>query len=209
MKRIRLLSSIAALCIALGAAPAMAQEGTMPDWANKNGAFGLGANTTLGGVNGINLRTYIGPLFGLHLTLGFSWGNTTATQDNIETSTSSFRFQTGIYGSYKLAYWQRGHLSLLFGVDIVSLSNSVDVAGTTTDESGVDILLGLGFFGEWFPTQYLSLFAAAGFRIDFIGSDEVDGDSIINNEEGVDYSGAQIDMYGQLFGQAGFTVWFR
>lgn len=51
---------------------AVAQEGTAPDWANKAGAVGIGSNTTLGGTNGLNFRTYVSPLFGLQSTIGFN-----------------------------------------------------------------------------------------------------------------------------------------
>lgn len=210
---------IVAVSLALFSATAFAQEGTAPDWANKNGAVGLGANTTLGGVNGLEIRTYISPLFGLSATVGMYTGSQTTDPDgddnNQTDSATEFRF--GLYGSYKLAYWQRGHLSVIFGGDIVSLSTSTDYESSAmedVDASGTDILLGLGMQGEYFPTQYLSLHAEVGLQLDFIGPDEVTGsggygNSITNTADNTEYSGITVDISGDLWGAAGFTVWFN
>jgi hypothetical protein len=212
MKRIGLFSSIAALCITLLAGQALAQEGgTMPDWANKGGAFGIGGNTTLGGVNGLNIRTFVTPLFGISATIGFAIESTTTEVGDTKVDRSSTSFRVGLYGSYKLAYWQRGHLSVVFGVDLVTLSESEG----DNDASGTDVLIGLGLMGEWFPTQYLSLFLLVGLSIDFIGEDEVvgggggplgSGGSINPN---ADTSGFTMDLSAQPLGLAGFTVWFK
>ena len=187
------------------ASTAHAQEGSMPDWANKNGAFGIGANTTLGGSNGLNIRTYVTPQFGLHATIGFEL-ESIDVGDGAQTS-SETAFQIGLHGAYKLAYWQRGHLSAIFGVDVQTLSLSDEFMGTTSEASATDILIGVGAMGEWFPTQYLSLFLQVGLSLDFIGEDElVGGDQIVSNP---DQSGIILDLSAQPLGMAGFTVWFK
>lgn len=198
--------------IAATSSPVHAQEGgTMPDWANKNGGFGIGGNTTLGGVNGINIRTYVTPLFGLHATIGLETDSVSVDAAGTTVDNSVFSFRAGLYGSYKLAYWQRGHLSTIFGLDLVTLSQSTDQPGQpTVDQSGTDILIGLGLMGEWFPTQYLSLFLQVGLTLDFIGEDEVSGDGgnyQINPNPGV--SGIDLNLEAQPLGAAGFTVWFK
>ncbi|MCK5706843.1 MAG: hypothetical protein KAI43_04260 [Candidatus Aureabacteria bacterium] len=45
--------------------------GGLPDWANKSGAVGLGFDPSLGGINGLSVRTYVSPLFGIDAVLGF------------------------------------------------------------------------------------------------------------------------------------------
>lgn len=201
--------AIAALGVAATSSLAHAQEGTMPDWANKNGGFGIGGNTTLGGVNGLNIRTYVTPLFGLQATLGVERESVESDVAGATTDISLTSFRVGLYGSYKLAYWQRGHLSVIFGTDIVTLSQTTSVTGQPDiEQSGTDVLIGLGLMGEWFPTQYLSLFLQVGLTLDFIGEDEVGSGGIgIDPNPGV--SGIDLNLEAQPLGAAGFTVWFK
>lgn len=42
-------------------------QGGAPDWAEKTGAVGIGGNSSLGGTNGLEFRSYVSPLFGTHL----------------------------------------------------------------------------------------------------------------------------------------------
>lgn len=211
MKRVGLLTSVALFTVALLAGTATAQEGVSADWANKAGAVGIGGNTSLGGSNGLLIRTYVTPQLGLQLTFGFG---VLSQSDDSDTETSANYFDVGVYASYKLAYWQRGHLSLLFGFDIRTYSETVDVAGTNvSDDSAVDFLIGLGIMGEYFPTQYLSLFVSAGFLIDLMQEDELWDDATspagrdIVNAPG--NSGFAMNLSSDLFGAAGFTVWFK
>jgi len=44
---------------------------TPPGWADKRGAFGIGANSTLGGANGITTRLWTSGIFGIQLTLSY------------------------------------------------------------------------------------------------------------------------------------------
>src|SRR5690606_27777460 len=113
------------------------QEDAAPDWADKNGGFGIGGNTTLGGTTGVNIRTYVTPLFGLQGTLGFQLDSISQDQAGMETDVSVYSFRAGLYGSYKVADWQRGHLSTLFGLDLVTAGDSAETGGATTrDVSG-------------------------------------------------------------------------
>lgn len=203
MKRIFTSLSIALLATCMLASTSVAQEGTMPDWADKTGGFGVGAETTMGGTNGLNLRYYVSNMFGLQLTFGMLISNTTVAVDggdDIETGITGLGF--GIYGSYKLAYWQRGSLSAIAGIDIHTLG----ITDGGDDPSGTDILLGLGLQGEVFLSQYFSVFGQVGIRIDFIGEDEVEGSSLSPN---VDTSGIDLSLGGDLLGAFGFTVWFQ
>ena len=123
------------------------------------------------------------------------------------TATAS-EYGVGLYGMYKVAYWQRGHLSLLGGLDIVMTSS--DTGLDNGDTSATDLLFGLGLHGEWFPTQYLSLFGQVGLRIDLYGEDEPGG-ALGDTSDGDnnDYSGYSLDLGADMLGDFGFTVWFQ
>lgn len=210
----RVLSTLIAglLATALLTSTAWSQEGTMPDWADKSGGFGVGAETTLGGVNGLNLRYYINNAFGLQLVFGMFMHNETVDVDGGDDTTSK---QTGLgfgfYGMYKLAYWQRGHLSGILGLDIATYSQTTSVGDNDDESSGTDILLGLGLMGEVFLSQYFSVFGQVGLRLDFIGEDEVECSSTYGCSymENKDTSGIDIRLSGDLLGHFGFTVWFK
>jgi hypothetical protein len=94
-------------------------------------------------------------------------------------------------------------VGLISGLDIQTLSTSVG----DVDASGTDILISLGVMGEYFPTQYLSLFAETGLKIDFIGEDEVNALGGIDANENT--SGMSISLGSDVWGGAGFTVWFK
>lgn len=216
MKRIGLLALVL-LLTTFTAGSALAQQGTAPDWANKNGAVGLGFNTTLGGTHGLIFRTYVSPLFGLQGTLGFNFTtidiDPSADVDNDDFTVKTSLFAVGIYATYKIAYWQRGSLSILFGGDIQAASSSIDAFGSDNDvdDSTTNVLLGIGLQAEWFPTQYLSLFGQGGLRMDFLGNDDVNS---FCSQAGVDCgdveaSGFDISLPVDLMGAAGIVVWFK
>lgn len=190
---------------------AFGQEGTMPDWANKNGAVGVGANTTIGGANGLSFRTYVSPLFGIQGTIGIgleSFSIDPTTLDGDEFTVSVTTIAVGAYGAYKIAYWQRGSLAALFGADVQSLS-AVFNGDADTDTSSTNVVLGLGLQGEWFPTQYLSLYAQGGLRMDFLNEDDVIGVEVANASPPGAVTGVDLLRGDDLFGTAGFTVWFN
>lgn len=211
MKRLVSISLAGLVAIAMISGSATAQEGTMPDWADKTGGFGVGAETTLGGTNGLNLRYFVSNALGLQLTFGLNLSSrTTAVDDADDTVVSLSAIDFGLYGSYKLAYWQRGHLSAILGVDIQMASMSTDADGDDgdSDASGTDILIGLGLQGEVFLSQYFSVFGQVGLRLDFIGENEPEGGSVtlIDDE---DTTGIDVGVRGDLLGAFGFTVWFQ
>ncbi len=191
-------------------------SGMYPDWAEKAGAVGLGSDTTLGGTNGQDLRymvrTYVGT-YGHYDLLGFNFADESASSEG-DTTTSSA--DLGAYLPYKLAYWQRGHLSVLFSVDVRSLTTSVDapLAGDSDSDSDSDseetttnIVIGLGLQGGYFPTQYLSLFANSGVRLEFLTTDEAGAVGIDTDSN--DVSGLDLSLGADLWGSAGHTVWFN
>lgn len=198
--------TLAALALMLPAGRASAEEARAVDWASKSGAYGLGASTTLGGTRGINLRTYLTPLVGLSATLGLDYSSASTSADGDDVDTTRVLSSASLYGSYKLAYWQRGHLSALFGLDVAHESVTIQTGGNEMDASGTDVSFGLGLMGEWFPTQYLSLFAQLGPRLGILGTPG----SVASIDPGATGGSAvAFDLGADLFGAAGFTVWFR
>ncbi len=200
--------------------------GQMPDWANKSGGVGIGGTTTLGGTNGINIRTYVTPFMGIEMNFGFNLANVPPDPDEDISGTIEIipaaTFNQGIYGIYKLAYWQRGSISGILGFDYSALSTINDLPDNSSDASQIDISIKLGLPGEYFPTQYLSLYANAGIAIDFISQDDFFSDGVFRtgpnaeapivmtgNSEINNSSGANISLSGNLWGSAGFTVWFN
>lgn len=198
--------SVLGLGLAMATGPVMAQEGSSSDWTNKHGAFGIGGNTTLGGTNGIHLRTYVTPAVGISLTLGLGLARTNVGSGASEVQNKGTSLELGLYGTYQLSSWSKAHLSALAGLDVQRLSVSVEGSANDRDDSATDVRLGLGLQGEYFPTTYLSLFTNAGLLIDFIGEDEIVGDAITSVR---DRSGYQVDLGSDVIGQAGFTVWFK
>jgi hypothetical protein len=208
---IQKLFLISALLMVAG--PVYAQSGG-PNWADKSGGFGVGAETTLGDTSGLNLRYYINELFGTGLTFGFGFDthNDINESGNMSDYTST-DLSVGLTMLYKVAYWNQGHLSALLGFDIHT-RNELEEREDENDieNSANDVLLSLGLHGEWFPTQYFSIFGQAGLRLDFLGENELENGvitTIPGEEDDNEYSGFSMDMDGDLLGAFGFTVWFN
>ncbi len=75
-------------------------------------------------------------------------------------------------------------------------------------------LINLGLQAEWFPSQYLSLFAEVGVTLDFLGHAEIDPDNNAIILSGNGSSAAGIISLGEagtagLPGASGFTFWFN
>ena len=210
------------------------QEGVMPDWANKQGDFGIGGNTTLDGTNGLHIVTWINGIFGVIPNGSISKDEALPEPDPIQTEeVDDYIFQPPystfqpdgkmVVGIGNPINWTArlgilsvsvAHLEVIFG--LVNNYNSFYSEISETDAvepNGTDIPIGLGIRGQWFPTQYLSLFAQAGLRLDFIGeddevssptTDEPTGSFIANGQQGVNTGNG-----ATLFGGGGFTVWFN
>jgi len=171
-----------------------AAQGTSPDWADKNGAVGLGANVNLGGSAGIHFRTYLSPYFGIMATFGL--GYDTAGNAN------AFGLDAGIYGMLKVAPFDIGHISLLFGADFI-YRNDNGGGGIGANAEDLAILGAIGLMGEWFAMRNFSFFASAGLRLGFVQNQGAGGFPLT-----VTGDGFALDLGAGLWGQAGFTVWF-
>jgi hypothetical protein len=211
----------------LSAFISFAQGGKTPDWATKAGAFGVGASPSLqtSTINGLNYQS-INSSFGFSFLPRFAitdriiaegrigFGATNVGSSFADTS-GSFEWEEnlkglryGVRGQYVLAYYQRATLSALFGVDILSTNGEYTQGNQPpTDVEVKNTIIGLGVRGEYFPTQYLSLFQnSVGISI-FIEADV----ARFTKEDinGFEESGTAIFAPGDLWGSAGFTVWFK
>jgi hypothetical protein len=179
--------------LALTPTAASAQEGS--NWADKSGVVGIGANVNLGGSAGIHFRTYLSPYFGIMGTFGFLFDHNGATD--------LFGLDAGIYGMLKVAPFDVGHISLIFGADFLYRNNN-NGGGMAVTTEDVGILGAIGIMGEWFATEHFSLFASAGLRAGFVKNEGNGGFPLTANGEGF-----ALDIGAGLWGQAGFTVWFN
>jgi hypothetical protein len=172
---------------------ASAQEG---DWADKNGAIGIGANVNLGGSAGLHFRTYFSDYFGIMATFGL--GYATAGNQNV------FGLDAGIYAMLKVAPFDVGHISLLFGADFIYRRDN-NGGGPMPPPPSEDLgfLGAIGLMGEWFVMKHFSFFASAGLRLGFVQNQGAGAFGLV-----VAGDGFALDLGAGLWGQAGFTVWF-
>ena len=150
----------------------------------KAGKFGIGGNTTLGGVNGLQIRTFVSPMLGLHGTFGFEFqaregtGAVPADPENI------FTFRIGLGGDYVLAQAANTVISAGLEGNLFQDTNAV--------------ILGLPLTGEYFLSQYFSVHAQTGLTLDIVNPETEPIDDTFG-----------MDLFSDLWGGAGFTVWFN
>lgn len=179
------------------------------NWANKSGDVGVGANMTLSGVQGLEVRYGVNPAMGVGLTVGMI--NSTASTDDGDTTATGQIMALGVAGTYKVVKAKTASGSIVLGADYVSTKS-----GTVTDdyEGGVaatDLVFGLGFQGEVFLAKKFSLHSKVGLTYDAFdaadaGGGEGYGDD--DTDDNNDYAGANITLAGGILAGAGFTVWF-
>lgn len=212
-------------------------EGTLPDWATKNGPVGLTIDQlsttvinqapvyriaywqrgSLSVIFGVNISTASGLPEPIPVTTGNANDYVFQTRYSPE-----IRNQSSIVGIGNPLSWVSGiailigfsepTLDINFGVGSVSTFRSEISETRAVEPNGADILIGLGIMAEWFPTQYLSLFAQAGLRLDFIGGDEISSPTISEPRGSTTANGRLVvDVAGgtEIFGDQGFTVWFK
>ncbi|MGB0638098.1 MAG: hypothetical protein ACPGTU_02125 [Myxococcota bacterium] len=177
--------------------------------ANKAGVVGLGADATLGGTQGLQVRYGVNPALGLQLTLGYA--STNNSEDDGDSGVTSSDLGVGVGGTYKIIKAKTASLSGLASLDYHSNKAG---AYSTADEDGsglktTDMAFGLGLQGEVFLAKKFSLHSKVGLTINPYGTE---CDEYGDNAECAgdpDYSGTDISLGGGLIGSAGFTVWFK
>jgi hypothetical protein len=179
------------------------------NWSNKSGEVGIGANNTLGGTQGLQIRYGASSALGLQATVGMF--NSSASVDDGDTVNTVQNLGVGVAGTYKIIKAKTASGSLVGSVDYHQYK-----AGAVTDdyEGGLqnsDLILGLGFQGEVFLAKKFSIHSKVGLTFDSFNGPEADayegyGDDDTDDDN--DYSGMAINLGGGLIGGAGFTVWF-
>ncbi|MEC8192374.1 MAG: hypothetical protein VX944_06070 [Myxococcota bacterium] len=179
------------------------------NWSNKSGDIGIGANTTLGGTQGFQVRYGTSSKVALQATVGLA--SSTASVDDGDTISSFQNLGIGVAATYKVIKAKTAAGSLVGSVDYHQTK-----IGTETDsaEGGLqnnDLILGLGFQGEVFLAKKFSIHSKVGLTFDPYNGAEADafegyGDDETSDDN--DYTGMAMNLSGGLIGGAGFTVWF-
>ncbi len=204
---------------------------TSPNWANKKGRFGIGADVSLGysnsetgepsnftyktsnGGGAVNLRYFL--LDDLIINGGFGVMSSKRRSESdfntfSQVKTTGTIIKLGVQAPLiKLGQDQSVTISPVLGVDIFNGTATSSVSGfDDREEDFTSTIIGLGLRGEYFPTQYLSLFAESGIRISFFVETNVA--SLVNQTEG-DFTEGGVIVFGvaDTFGNAGFTFWFK
>lgn len=187
-----------------------AQGGTMPDWANKKGTIGIGANPSLGVTSGndftsttfglnLPIRIFVADNIEIDPSIGIIFNGTRG--DDYSTNDNAITF--GVDIGYVFAFWQRSTLSAVFGVTAVDGSWNQELGPFQSEGDFAEIIYGLGLRGEWFPTQFTSLPISVGLSLDIL-SFESNGNTLS------DQGKVTVNALGatDLLGSAGFTFWF-
>jgi hypothetical protein len=180
------------------------------NWANKSGDVGVGANMTLSGVQGLEVRYGINPAMGVGLTVGMN--NSTASTDGGDNVGTSQAIGLGVAGTYKVIKAKTASGSVVLSADYRSQANGW--INEDEDEGGLehsDVVLGLGFQGEVFLAKKFSLHSKVGLTydaFDSVNAGAYEGYGEDKTDDDNDYSGASITLGGGILAGAGFTVWF-
>jgi hypothetical protein len=175
--------------------------------ANKDGVVGLGADATLGGTQGLQVRYGASPVLGLQATLGYASTNHSIDDGDSGETASTVGF--GFGGTYKIVKAKTASLSGLASLDY----HSSKAGSYTEDDEGsglktTDMVFGLGLQGEVFLAKKFSLHSKVGLAINpYDNNTDSYGDAEYDDDN--DYAGTDIYLGGGLIGSAGFTVWFK
>jgi hypothetical protein len=170
------------LLLLLGSGTALARD--------LNGAIGVGGTTSLTGATGIALNYFFTPKFGIEGVFGLNVfspdGGDSTTELNVGASV----------------------LYNLWSADNVMLHADGSIALNYIDEadSGTQFAFGGGLRGEYFVTQNFSLFVETGLIVSIIPET---GDHLEDNLPGGLMEGTLIGINTDVYGNGGFTVWFK
>ena len=187
------------------------------NWANKKGVAGIGAASTLGGTQGLQLRYNLSPKAGLQTTFGVS--SSGQSDDGGKTGTRQSATGIALGGHYKIIKAKTAALSLLGSFDYQTAKDAV-IDAEETGTKYTDAIFGLGLQGEVWLAKKFSLHTKVGLSIDPYGAGDIgeayttaeaEGDAEGEGGEeasGPEYAGMDIGLGGGLLAGAGFTVWF-
>lgn len=161
------------------------------DWADKTDVFGLGANVNLGRSAGLIFRAFLSNRVGVHGNFALRYGTIGGGEE--------FGIEAGLYTSYKVVPFDVGHISLLFGADLLFQSS-----GEANVGNDVGVLGTVGLMGEWFVLRHFSIYGTAGMKLGLVESGGGGFDFIADASDGTSFA-----LAAGLMAQAGFTVWFE
>jgi len=179
------------------------------NWSNKSGDIGIGANTTLGGTQGIQFRYGTSPAAALQATIGLA--SSTESVDGGDTVSSDQILGIGLAATYKIIKAKTAAGSLVGSVDYHQTRIGTQTNNSEGGVQNTDLILGLGFQGEVFLAKKFSIHSKVGLTFDPYNGADADafegyGDDETSDDN--DYAGMAVNLGGGLIGSAGFTVWF-
>jgi opacity protein-like surface antigen len=210
----KVISSAAIVLLALAMVPSIASA------KDKTGAFGIGADSSLGAVSGISARYQVAKSFGIQAILGFDTVNYNNDESgNTEVDASATQIRAAIRGDIGLAFTKKTNLNLIVGIDVYNSSTDVTVAGTSNDDSQTQFAFELGLGAHYFFTDWFSVNGEVGLAFATISStDDIgtlsdiggSGGFMGGGDDGKNASGYELAFgRGDTFGSFGWTFWFN
>lgn len=228
------MKKIFTLVLAIGISLSLsAQGGTTPDWANKAGAIGVGANSSLGFFNSTNQQnpglkfggSHVSALFGINYVL--MQGLTVSGYGGAQSTTDNWEYGNGDRQSSKVAgpVFGLGLTKTLVTVAqqrvaLAAITNLLWFNGQETNTlNNVSVVthdvntfaFSAGLKTEYHFTAFNSIHCEVGFVFALINRAETDYiDKVVPStpaNTNVSVSGPSFGS--DLFGGAGFTVWFK
>ncbi len=181
---------------------------------DKRGSFGVGGDTTLGGVSGLSARYQFAKNFGFQGVVGFDLVSVESQNDegDKESDLSVSQLRLALRGDLSIAPTTETNLGIVFGVDIYNDSSSIDpVEGDAQDDGNTRFAFEVGLKIEYFFTNFFSIHTEAGLAFAFIndpGAQALLGDG--PRVGGNNITGSLLTFgRADLLGNAGVTFWFK
>ncbi len=174
---------------------------------DKTGAFGIGYDNSLAGVDGVSARFQIAKNFGIQAIVGFEQGSLDVGDNN----TSNRTMELAIRGDVGIAFTKKTNLSVVFGIDVFNGSTDFDPDDADMSTSNTRLAFEVGLRAEYFFTNFFSINTEVGLAF-ATASRAADAQGFFANsaDDEDDTSGYYLAFgQGDVFGAAGFTFWFN
>ena len=210
----KVLSTGAIVLLALVMIPAAASA------KDKTGAFGIGYDTSLGGVGGISARYAVAKSFGIQAILGFDTVSYNNTESGAaEASFDATQVRAAIRGDIGLAFTKKTNLNLLVGIDVYNQSYEAGLGDNKNDDSATSFAFEIGLGAAYFFTDWFSVNGEVGLAFATVSKTQDIGNlSGIGGgggfagggTDGTDAEGYELAFgRGDTFGSFGWTFWFN
>lgn len=222
MKKSYIFAALALMAVMAFPAVASAEKGVK--YTDKAGRFGIGYDSTLGGVGGLSARFQVAKNFGVQAIVGFTRVGLDFKDDNDQTTaTSTVQVIAGaLRGDIGIAFTNKAAVSIVFGVDVFSDSSSTEFTAANVDsqeESDTRFAFEAGLKVEYYFSDFFSVHTEVGFLFSLVNRAEeaafittragqpinAGGAAATNNVDG----SVILFGIGDTFGNAGFTFWFK